>query len=88
MESSNLSNLTSNRSKGSGVMNSNFSFLATTFPALEKLGSLAESYLYSDPNSCLYKLGVLAETVVNYMFELDGLTPPAVDNTAANRIKC
>jgi len=87
MESSNLSNLTSNRSKGSGVMNSNFSFLATTFPALEKLGSLAESYLYSDPNSCLYKLGVLAETVVNYMFELDGLTPPAVDNTAANRIK-
>lgn len=68
-------------------MNSNFSFLAEKFPALEKLGSLAESYLYSDPNSCLYKMGILAETTVNYMFELDGMTPPETDNTHANRIR-
>lgn len=67
-------------------MNSNFTFLATTFPALEKLGSLAESYLYSDPNACLYKLGALAETIVNYMFELDRLQEPA-ENTLNNRIK-
>lgn len=67
-------------------MNSNFAFLANTFPALEKLGSLAESYLYSDPNACLYKLGALAETIVNYMFELDRLQEPA-ENTLNNRIK-
>lgn len=66
---------------------SNFAFLAKTFPALEKLGSLAEVYLYSDPNSCLYKMGILAETIVNYMFELDGMIPPETDNTPANRIK-
>ena len=69
------------------MVNSNFSFLAELFPALEKMGGLAESYLYSDPNTCLYKMGSLAETIVNYMFELDGLTPPAKDNTHANRIK-
>ncbi|MCL2336264.1 MAG: DEAD/DEAH box helicase family protein, partial [Firmicutes bacterium] len=69
-------------------MNSNFSFLAARFPVLEKLGGLAEGYLYSDPNACLFKLGALAETVVNYMFELDGLTPPPdPHNTFANRIK-
>jgi len=70
-----------------GIVNSNFSFLAERFPALEKLGSLAEVYLYSDPNSCLYKLGVLSETIVNYMFELDGMVSPAIDNTSANRIR-
>ena len=69
-------------------MNSNFSFLAERFPALEKLGSLAEGYLYSDPNSCLYKMGVFSETIVNYMFELDEMTPPPdPHNTLANRIK-
>jgi type I restriction enzyme R subunit len=68
--------------------NSNFTFLSEKFPALEKLGNLAEGYLYSDPNSAIYKAGALAETVVNYMFELDNI--PALDekyNTAANRIR-
>lgn len=51
------------------------------------LGSLAESYLYSDSNSYLYKMGVFAETIVNYMFEMDGLPPPEIDNTPVNRIK-
>ncbi|MCL2025876.1 MAG: type I restriction endonuclease, partial [Leptospirales bacterium] len=69
-------------------MNSNFSFLTERFPALEKLGSLAEGYLYSDPNSCLFKLGIFSETIVKYMFELDGMTPPPdPHNTLANRIK-
>jgi len=68
-------------------MNSNFSFLAERFPALEKLGGLAESYLYSDPNTCLYKLGALAETIVKYMFELDGIQLPQYDDTLSNRIK-
>jgi type I restriction enzyme R subunit len=68
--------------------NSNFTFLSEKFPALEKLGNLSEGYLYSDPNSAIYKSGALAETVVNYMFELDNIS--ALDekyNTAANRIR-
>ena len=68
-------------------MKSNFSFLEKLFPALEKHGSLSESYLYSDPNTCLYKLGIFSETVVNYMFDLDKFTEPTYDNTFANRIK-
>ena len=67
---------------------SNFSFLEEEFPALEKMGCLAEGYLYSDPNTCLYKMGSLAETIVNYMLELEDLKPPSGnDNTHANRIK-
>ena len=69
------------------TVNSNFSFLAERFPALEKLGMLAEGYLYSDLNSCLFKTGVLAETIVNCMFDLDKMTPPGRENTHANRIK-
>ncbi|MCL2766921.1 MAG: type I restriction-modification system endonuclease, partial [Peptococcaceae bacterium] len=68
-------------------MKGNFSFLEARFPALEKMGSLAESYLYSDPNTCLYKMGSLTEIIVKYMFELDGLKQPANDNTHAGRIK-
>jgi len=67
---------------------SNFSFLADKYPDLEKLGVLAESYLHSDPNSCLFKLGAFAETIVNYMYDLDGLPPiPYEENTLANKIR-
>ena len=67
-------------------MPGNFAFLTESFPILEKLGNLAESYLYSDPNACLYKLGALAETIVNYMFELDKIAPLS-DDTLNNRIR-
>ena len=70
------------------ILYSNFSFLNERFPALEKLGNLAEGYLYSDPNSSLTKMRMLSEKVVNYMFELDDLTPlKAPYNTPVNRIK-
>jgi len=52
---------------------SNFSFMADEFPALEKLGMLAEGYLYTDPNSCLYKIGSLAESMVKQMLEFEGI---------------
>ena len=69
-------------------MGSNFLFLTERFPVLEKMGSLAEIYLYTDANTCLYKMGSLAETVVNYIFEFEDLKPPSGnDNTHANRIK-
>jgi hypothetical protein len=70
-----------------GALVSNFLFMEEKFPVLEKLGTLAESYLYSDPNACLYKMGALAETIVNYMFELDNIIPGKDDATQANRVK-
>ena len=49
-------------------MYSNFAFLAQDFPVLANFGLLAEKYCYSDSNSCLMKLGMIGETVVNLMF--------------------
>ncbi|MEF3310610.1 type I restriction-modification system endonuclease [Paenibacillus sp. GYB004] len=68
-------------------MDSNFIFLDRTFPILAQLGGTAEEYLYSDPNSCLIKLGLIGETIVNLMMQFDGIQPPSYDNTHANRIK-
>ena len=68
-------------------MKSNFEFLSNSFPVLSSLGGTAESYLYSDTNSCLIKLGLFGETVVNLMMKLDGIEPPGYENTHSNRIK-
>ncbi|WP_020620590.1 type I restriction-modification system endonuclease [Paenibacillus daejeonensis] len=68
-------------------MESNFIFLDNTFPVLAQIGATAEQYLYSDPNSCLIKLGLLGETIVNLMMQYDRIEPPSYDNTHANRIK-
>ena len=66
-------------------MKSNFIFLETEFPVLAQFGQKAEAYLYSDSNSCLMKLGMIGETVVNLMFTYDRITLP-FENTAVNRI--
>ena len=66
-------------------MKSNFAFLEQEFPVLAQFGEKAESYLYSDSNSCLMKLGMIGETIVNLMFTYDRIALPA-DNTAVNRI--
>lgn len=68
-------------------MNSNFKFLEQEYPVLYQVGSTAEKYLYSDTNSCLIKLGIFGETVVNLMMKLDQIASPTYDNTHANRIK-
>lgn len=68
-------------------MESNFIFLENAFPVLAQLGSTGENYLYSDTNSCLIKLGLFGETVVNLMLQLDNIPAPLYDNTHANRIK-
>lgn len=70
---------------GSSKVNSNFDFLKEKFPVLANFGELAEKYLYSDSNSCLLKLGMIGETIVNLIFIYDRIDPP-VDNTSANRI--
>jgi len=66
-------------------MKSNFEFLNSHFPVLANFGELAEKYLYSDSNSCLMKLGMIGETIVNLCFTYDHIPLPQ-DNTAANRI--
>ena len=66
-------------------MASNFKFLETEFPVLANFGSLAERYCYTDPNSCLMKLGMIGETIVNLMFTYDKIPLPN-DNSAVNRI--
>ncbi len=69
------------------MMGSNFSFLDATFPVLMNLGSTAEKYLYSDTNSCLIKLGLFGETIVNLMLQLDDIPRPDSNDTHASRIK-
>ncbi len=66
-------------------MKSNFEFLNHHFPVLANFGELAEKYLYSDSNSCLMKLGMIGETIVNLCFTYDRIPLPQ-DNTAAVRI--
>jgi type I restriction enzyme R subunit len=66
-------------------MNSNFKFLETEFPVLSNFGMLAEKYCYTDPNSCLMKLGMIGETIVNLMFDYDNIKRP-YDDSAASRI--
>ena len=65
----------------------NFSFLDKVWPDLAKTGELAEQYLYSDTNTCFIKMGMLAESIVEYMLAYDGIAEPEYDNTNANRIK-
>lgn len=66
-------------------MKSNFEFLKDNFPVLANFGEMAEKYLYSDSNSCLMKLGMIGETIVNLIFTYDRLPLPH-DNTAVKRI--
>ena len=42
-------------------MGSNFEFLNRYWPVLAQLGANAENYLYSDPNACIYKIGLFSE---------------------------
>ena len=66
-------------------MKSNFDFLSNDFPVLAQFGRTAEAYLYSDSNSCLMKLGMIGETIVNLMFTYDRISFPR-DNSAVERI--
>ena len=65
----------------------NFEFLSKVWPNLAKIGDLAEQYLYSDTNTCFIKMGMLAESIVEYMLAYDGIPEPKYNNTNANRIK-
>ena len=67
-------------------MKSNFEFLKEYWPALAQIGETAENYLYSDPNACIYKIGLFAERLVQEILVFEGIVEPENDNTHANRI--
>ena len=54
-------------------MKSNFEFLNKYWETLAKIGETAESYLYNDPNACIYKLGMFAERLVQEIFANESL---------------
>ncbi len=66
-------------------MVSNFEFLKKDFSVLANFGELAKKYCYLDSNSCLMKLGIIGETIVNLIFTYDRIALPQ-DNTAVARI--
>ena len=68
-------------------MKSNFEFLNQYWPALAEIGAAAENYLYSDPNACIYKIGMFAERLVNEIMVFEHISAPSVDNTHSNRIR-
>ena len=68
-------------------MKSNYEFLKEYWPALSEIGKTAESYLYSDPNSCIYKLGLFGERLVKEIFAIEELPSPEQDDTQAARIR-
>ncbi len=68
-------------------MKSNFEFLNRYWPVLGQLGANAENYLYSDPNACIYKLGMFAERLVQEILVFEHIAEPTTDNTHANRIR-
>ena len=68
-------------------MKSNFDFLNRYWPALAQIGATAETYVYSDPNACIYKLGMFAERLVQEILVFEHIAEPTVDNTHANRIR-
>ena len=44
-------------------MKSNFKFLNRYWPALAQIGETAENYLYSDPNACIFKIGLFCRAL-------------------------
>lgn len=66
-------------------MKSNFEFLNKYWPVLAQIGAAAESYVYSDPNACLYKLGMFGERLILEIFAFEHIKEPTIDNTHANR---
>ena len=68
-------------------MKSNFDFLNRYWPALAQIGANAENYVYSDPNACIYKIGMFSERLVQEILLFEGMPEPSIDNTHANRIR-
>ena len=67
-------------------MKSNFQFLDSYWPELAQLGQAAETYLYTDPNTCIYKLGLLGERLVTNLLGYEKISV-AEETTHAEKIQ-
>lgn len=63
-------------------MASNFEFLRQYWPDLAQLGEIAELYLFSDPNQCILKLGLLGERIATGIVSYEKIALPANTSTA------
>lgn len=66
---------------------SNFDFLRQYWPQLADLASLAENYLYTDPNTSLIKVGMFAEQIVAEILNYENLPVPSTDDSQLVRIR-
>ena len=66
---------------------SNFDFLQEEWPLAAKLAQSAENHVHYDPNSCLIKLGMLAEWIVSCIVDANGIDMPAEASTQADKIR-
>ena len=65
----------------------NFEFLRQYWPTLADIASLAESYLYTDPNSSIMKMGMFAERLVGEIFVFEKIPFPDTDDTQSARVR-
>ena len=65
----------------------NFEFLRQYWPTLADIASLSESYLYTDPNSAIMKMGMFAERLVGEIFVFENIPFPDTDDTQSNRVR-
>ena len=68
-------------------MTSNFEFLNRYWAVLYQIGSTAEAYLYSDPNSCIYKLGQMGELIAQEIARIENVEIPYQQNNQYELIK-
>lgn len=64
----------------------NFEFLRVYWPTLSEMGKVAEIYVYTDPNSCIYKLGQMSELMVRDVLSIEQI-PVSQSNTHQNNIE-
>jgi type I restriction enzyme R subunit len=56
------------------------------WPDIAEIGRTAEEYVYSDPNACMYKLGLLGERIVAEILSFEGIATEE-ESSQADRLK-
>ena len=62
----------------------NFSFLQKKWPDLTEVATLAETYIYDDPASCIVKLRIFAEEMVDILYHELGFEKPLNEYNTCN----
>ncbi|MFN2396785.1 MAG: type I restriction-modification system endonuclease, partial [Bacteroidales bacterium] len=63
------------------MMESNFKFLSNEFRILYNLGQNAEKYIHHDPGAALFKLRLMSEKIVDWIFEIHQIGFPSENST-------